>query len=138
VPCSDEIAVRSCPLLCLQEQVANLARRLFYCWSLLHNNNTAINLQKFPSSYGKRRFSAWVQGSHCRLFPPGSALLVDMSVRGIMRLDGAPMFEPEIFRKQISFWNKCAIAIQHPGYCDHLAPLLCPCWVSRFNDENRV
>ena len=35
---SDEIAVRSCPLLCLQMQVAKLASRLLYCWSLLRNN----------------------------------------------------------------------------------------------------
>jgi len=35
---SDELAVHSCPLLCLQRQVAKLSRRLFYCWSLLRNN----------------------------------------------------------------------------------------------------
>jgi len=42
VSCNDEIALRSCPLLCLQRQVAQLVRGLFYCWSLLRNNNTAI------------------------------------------------------------------------------------------------
>ena len=33
-----------------------LARGLLYSWSLLRNNNTAINLQMFTSSYGSRRF----------------------------------------------------------------------------------
>jgi len=39
VSCSDELAVHSCPLLCLQWQVAKLASELFYCWSLLRNND---------------------------------------------------------------------------------------------------
>jgi len=60
----DEIAVRSCPLLCVQRQFAEPASGLFYCWSLLRNNNTAINLHMFTSSYGSRRFSACDQGSH--------------------------------------------------------------------------
>jgi len=38
------IAQVRCSLLCLQRQVAKLAREL-YSWSLLRNNNTAINLQ---------------------------------------------------------------------------------------------
>jgi len=48
---NDEIAVRSCLRLCLQRQVAKLASGLLYCWSLLRNNNTAINLQTFTSSW---------------------------------------------------------------------------------------
>ena len=48
---SDELAVPSCPLLCLQGQVAKLASGLFYCWSLLCNNNMATNLLMFTSSY---------------------------------------------------------------------------------------
>jgi len=44
VSCSGELAVHSCPLLCLQGQVAKPASRLFYCWSLLCNNNIAKNI----------------------------------------------------------------------------------------------
>jgi len=39
-------------LLCLQGQVAKLASRLLCSWSLLRNNNTAINLQMFTSRQG--------------------------------------------------------------------------------------
>jgi len=35
VCCSGELAVHSCPLLCLQGKVAKLANELFYCSSLL-------------------------------------------------------------------------------------------------------
>ena len=49
------------------EEVAKVVRWLFYCWSLLHNNNMATNLQKFTSSYyGSRRFATcvcWTQTS---------------------------------------------------------------------------
>jgi len=51
-------------LLCQQRQVAKLASRLLYSWSLLRNNNMAINRQMFTSSYGSRRFTACDQGSH--------------------------------------------------------------------------
>jgi len=34
---------------------------LFYCWSLLRNNNMATNLQRFTLYCGSRRFAAW----HC-------------------------------------------------------------------------
>ena len=40
-----------CPLFCLQRQVPKLASWLFYCWSLLCNNNVATNLLMFTSSY---------------------------------------------------------------------------------------
>jgi len=53
--CSDELLIHSCPLLCLQRQVEKVASRLFYCWSLLHNNNMATNLQMFTLSYGSIR-----------------------------------------------------------------------------------
>jgi len=33
VSCGDELAVHSCPLLCLHRRVAKVASRLFYCWS---------------------------------------------------------------------------------------------------------
>jgi len=56
---SDELAVHSCPLLCLQSRVAKVARGLFCCWSLLHNNDMATNLQRFTLYYGGRRFVAW-------------------------------------------------------------------------------
>jgi len=45
VSCDDELVVHSCPLLCLQGQVAKLASGLFYSWSLLRSNKTATNLQ---------------------------------------------------------------------------------------------
>jgi len=43
---------------CLQRHVAKRACRLFYCWTLLRNNNMATNLDVFASSYGRRHFSA--------------------------------------------------------------------------------
>jgi len=42
--CSDEFGIHSCPLLCLQMQVAKLASRLFHCWSLLCNNTVSWQL----------------------------------------------------------------------------------------------
>ena len=62
--CSDDLAVHSCALLCLQRRVANVASGLFYCWSLLRNNNMATNLQKFTLYYGGRRFVAWDCWTH--------------------------------------------------------------------------
>jgi len=59
-------------LLCLQRQVAKLASGLLCSWSLLRNNNTALNLQMFTLSYGSRRFGARGQGTHLRVFPPRS------------------------------------------------------------------
>ena len=58
VSCSGELAVHSFALLCLQRQVSKLAIGLFYCWSLLRNNNMATNLLTFTSSYDIRRFAA--------------------------------------------------------------------------------
>jgi len=46
------------------EAVVNVASRLFYCWSLLRNNNMATNLQKFTLYYGSRRFVAWDCWTH--------------------------------------------------------------------------
>jgi len=62
--CSDEIAVHSCPLLCLQRRVAKVASGLFYCWSLLRRNTMATNLQKFTLYYGSRFFVAWDCWTH--------------------------------------------------------------------------
>ena len=56
-------------LLCLQRQVAKLTSGLFYSWSLLRNNNTAINLQMFTLSHSSLRFTACDQGSHCFFHP---------------------------------------------------------------------
>jgi len=56
--CSDELAVHSCPLLCLRRQVAKRASRLFYCWTLLRNNYMVTNLLVFTWNYGRRRFAA--------------------------------------------------------------------------------
>jgi len=58
VSCSGELAVHSCSLLC----VAKLGSEFFWCWCLLRNNITAANLQRFASSYDKRRFA---QCCHC-------------------------------------------------------------------------
>jgi len=49
--CSDELAIHSCPLLCLQKRVAKVASGLLYCWSLLRNNNMATNVQRFTLHY---------------------------------------------------------------------------------------
>ena len=62
--CSDDFAVHSRPLLCLQRQVVKLASRWFCCWNFLRNNNMATNLHVFTSSYDSRRFAAceyWTQ-----------------------------------------------------------------------------
>jgi len=59
VSCSDELAVHSCSLLCLQRWVAKVVSGLFYCWSLLRNNSMPTNLQRFTSYYGSRHFVAW-------------------------------------------------------------------------------
>ena len=59
VSCSDELAAHSCPLLCLQRRVAKVPSGLFYCWSLLRNNNIVTSLQRFTLYYGGRRFVAW-------------------------------------------------------------------------------
>jgi len=52
-----DFAFHSRSLLFLKRRLRKL-RGLFYSWSLLRNNNTATNLQKFTSSYGSRRFVA--------------------------------------------------------------------------------
>jgi len=45
-------------LLCLQRQVAKLARDLFYHWPLLRNNNMGSNLRRCTSSHWRKRFAA--------------------------------------------------------------------------------
>ena len=47
VHCSDVMppAVHSCPLFCLQREVEKLASGLFYCYSLLRNNNMATKVR---------------------------------------------------------------------------------------------
>jgi len=64
VSCSDELAVHTCPFLCLRRRVARVASGLFYCWSSLRNNNMATNLQRFTLYYGSRRFVAWDCWTH--------------------------------------------------------------------------
>jgi len=59
VSCSDEHAVHSCTLLCLQRLVAKVANGLFYRWSLLRSNNMATNFQKFTLYHGSSRFVEW-------------------------------------------------------------------------------
>jgi len=60
-----ELAIHSCPFLCLQRQVAKFASGLFYCiWSLLCNNTMATNLLMLASHYDTRRFATcdcWTQ-----------------------------------------------------------------------------
>jgi len=53
VSCSSELAVHSCPRLC----VTKLRSEFFWCWSLLRNNKMATNLPRFASSYDSRRFT---------------------------------------------------------------------------------
>jgi len=68
VSSNDEIAVHSCPLLCLRRgRLRNLGADCSI-WSELRNNNTAINLQTFTSSSGSRRSSACDQGPYCGIF----------------------------------------------------------------------
>jgi len=64
VLCRDGLAVHWCPFLCLQTWVAKVGSGLFYCWSLLHNNTVATNLQRFTLYYGSRRFVAWDSWTH--------------------------------------------------------------------------
>jgi len=60
VLCSDENSqfthVRC--FACLQRQVEKLACRLFYCWTLLRNDEMETNFHVFTSSYGNRRFAS--------------------------------------------------------------------------------
>ena len=60
VSCSDELlTVHSCPLICLQRQIAKLGKELFYYWTLLRNNNMSTTiLQRLTSSCGSRCFAA--------------------------------------------------------------------------------
>jgi len=81
VSCSDELAVHSCPLLCLQRRIAKVVSGLFYCWYLLRNNNMATNLQRFTLYYGSRRFVArdcWTQTSW-QVMQRGSDMLIAVS-----------------------------------------------------------
>jgi len=73
VPCSCELAVHSCRLLC----VAKLGSEFFWCSSLLRNNVMAANFQRFAPSYDydRRRITAcciWtlVQGCQVGSFGP--------------------------------------------------------------------
>ena len=62
--CSDEVAVHSFPFICLQRQFAKLASGLFYCWSLLCNDNMVTDLQRLTWINGSRCFAAcycWTQ-----------------------------------------------------------------------------
>jgi len=53
------LTVQSCPLICLQRQIAKLGKELLYYWTLLCNNNMlATILQRFASSCGNRCFAA--------------------------------------------------------------------------------
>ena len=64
VSCCDELAVHTCPLLCLQRQVTKVTSGWFYCWSSLHKNSMATNPQRFTLYYGSRRFVAWDCWTH--------------------------------------------------------------------------
>jgi len=68
VSCTDEIVVHSCPLLCLQGQVAKLASGLFHYWSLLRNNYTTRNLQNSLQVTAVGVFPQW-SGLPLRVFP---------------------------------------------------------------------
>jgi len=62
VSCNGEIAVRSYPLLDCRGRLRNFPAGCYTVGLFLRNNNTAINLQTFTSSYCGRRFSACDQG----------------------------------------------------------------------------
>jgi len=57
--CSDELAVQSCPLLCLQWRVAKVLSGLFCSWPLLRKKKHGNKSAKFTLYYGSRRFVAW-------------------------------------------------------------------------------
>jgi len=78
VSCSDELAIHSCPLLCLQRWVAKVASGFFYCWFFLRNNTMATNLQRFTLHYGSRRFVAWDCWTHTswQVMQRGSHMLI--------------------------------------------------------------
>jgi len=57
---SSELAVHSCPLLC----VAELGSKFFWCWSLLSNNNMAANLQRLVTVVGIFPHIAFERGRH--------------------------------------------------------------------------
>ena len=81
VSCSDELAVHTCPFLCLQRRVAKVASGLFCCWSSLRNNNIATNLQRFILYYHSRRFVAWDCWTHTtwQLMQEDSDMLIAVS-----------------------------------------------------------
>jgi len=124
---------RSCPLLCLQGRVANLASGLFYCWSLLRNNITAINLRNFSSSYGRRRFSALVHKAPTAFFSnqicfvsrPGCQGRDEVRWRSGQEASLAPPYSNlRSFGSKCTFRNKRVIVIRRPGYCGPLPPLV--------------
>jgi len=43
------LTVHSCPLICLQRQVAKHGKELFYYWTLLRNNNMATTKVYFKT-----------------------------------------------------------------------------------------
>ena len=57
------LTIHSCPLICLQRQIAKLGKGLFYYWTLLRNNNMATNLLRLTSSYDSARGDCWTQAS---------------------------------------------------------------------------
>jgi len=77
----DELAVHTCPLLCLKRRVAKVTSRLLCCWFSLRNNSMATNLQRFTLYSGSRRFVAWDCWTHTswQLMQQDSDMLIAVS-----------------------------------------------------------
>jgi len=56
------------PLLCLQCHDSKCGSGLFFYWSLFRNNNMAINLQRFTSSYGEDCQFSWFAAKSSRFY----------------------------------------------------------------------
>jgi len=113
VSCRDELAVHSCPLLYLQRWVAKVTSGLFYCWSLMRNNNMATNLQKFTLYYGSRRFVAWDCRTHTswQAMQRESDMLIAVShvhlyfLKRSMSKSIATL--PQVWNVQVRIWPMC-------------------------------
>jgi len=106
----------SCPILCLQRQFAKLASGLLYSWSLLRNNNTAINLQMLTSSYSSRRFAAWDQGSHCFFFHPDTFFSRPVCLGLIMKNRVISVFLIDKLISNFNVFNNIKITLHYSVY----------------------
>ena len=66
-PYRRDFSLRVATLALMQRLIAKFASGLLYCWSLWRNNNTAINLQMFSSSFRSRRLPHVTRAQCCQL-----------------------------------------------------------------------